>query len=235
MKRMDSGKLFYVGAFSMALLAAGCGTVSLFNQPFLNTIVGGEFPITPGPNAAFVFVRVVNQLDQAADFIVTIERESILLDDDGFAVIDDNGNPQTFTSIETVRLRTFPVDLANEAGTLFQCSTSAVRRVGLGENLLPNDAAIFVLTGLQPDSFEIGVGFGVTAEGLNPLEWEANNFECGDTIVFRAIPAAGQGTSGNVRIETLLYPGTEEPGIFNGPSTFANYSNFLDTFVTDEG
>ncbi len=208
-------------------LGIGCGgSVSVLNPAFINTFIGGQFPLTPGPGAAFVFVRAVNETGDVAEFIVTIERESFVLDDQGNPVFDDLGMPVTETKRRTVTLTTFAVPPANELGVLFPCSPSPVNVVGLGENLLPTDAGVFVggqgAGGLQ--------GVGISAADVSPLVRDfgdgQGNFDCGDTIIFRAFVAGGV-VGGTVQLQSLLLADTEQPSSFAGPNTFVNLAQFL--------
>ena len=214
-----------VAMSGLTALGVGCGgSVTLFNPAFLNTFTGGQFPLTPGPVAAFVFVRVVNETGDVAEFTVTIERERLSKDDDNLPQFDEFGNPVTVSERETVRLTTFPTPPANELGVLFECSPSPVNIVGLGENLLPSDAAVFI--GGQGAGGATGAG--VSASEVNPLSREAGNFNCGDTIIFRAFTPGGV-AGGTVTIKPFLLPGSEQPSFFDGPDTFANFELFLDS------
>ncbi len=229
----------FAGTAIVALFLTACGgTVSFFNPSFVNFLSGGVYPVTPGPSADFVFVRAVNATDDAIRFFVTVERRQVVLDDDGNVVTDGNTNiPITEDILERVELITAPNGQASELGTLFPCSASSgpVIRVGLGENLLPTDPAAFVIPGDDyDDDNPLGPqpGFGVTAEGLNPLSFDANNFDCGDTVIFRAI--VSNGAPGGVRISAFLLPGSEQPSIFTGRDTFVNYQEFLESQVREE-
>ena len=226
------GSVVFTGMVVLVVtaLGAGCGSgITPFNPAFLNTFTGGQFPLTPGPGAAFVFVRVVNETGDVAEFTVTIEREDFSLDDDGQRQFDELGNPVTVSERETVRLTTFAAPPANELGVLFSCSPSPVNVVGLGENLLPSDAAVFI--GGQGGGGATGAG--VTAADVNPLSREAGNFNCGDTIIFRAFTPGGL-AGGSVTIQSLLLPGSEQPSIFGGPNTFANLELFLESQAREE-
>lgn len=210
------------------LLIAGCGSVSIFSPGVVNTLVGGQVPVTPGPSAAFVMVRCVNETGQPVEFIVTIQRSVLVLDEDGDYQTDEEGNFITRPERETVRLTTAAEGMASEMGVLFACGESPVTHVGLGENLLPTDAAIFVGGAGAAGA----AGFGVVAGGLNPLQFEAGNFNCGDTIIFRAFRSTG--VAGGVTLQSFLLPGINQPSIFSGPSTFANLEAFLESQVREE-
>lgn len=215
---------FLLGACSCLLAVVGwaCGGAAL-NPAFINSLSGGVVPVTPGPPAAFVFVRTVNETNQTVEFIVTIEREELVRDEDGNFQVDENGNFVTEPKRETVRLNTNATGLATETGVLFPCGESPVTIVGLGEDLVPTDAAVFVGGGGAGGN----VGFGVPAGNLNPLRLEIGNFNCGDTIIFRAFTSVG--VAGGMALQTFLLPGSEQPSIFSGPSTFVNYEEFLAT------
>jgi len=218
-----------LGSAALLLATTSCGSsFSLLNPAFVNTFSGGQVPVTPGPGAAFVLVRTVNQTDQNVEFIVTIERAVLVQDSTGNFQVDDQGNFVTVPERQTVRLNTGATGLANETGVLFPCGESPVTIVGLGEGLLPTDAAIFV-GGAGAGG---GVGFGVPAGSLNPLRLDVGNFNCGDTIVFRAFTSVG--VAGGVALQTFLLPGSEQPSIFNGPSTFTNLADFLATQQQDQ-
>lgn len=224
-------KPFLTKPASFAIIAAlliGVGCGSVLNPAFLNTLSSGQFPVTPGPAADFVFVRASNETGQQAEFIVTIERSVLVLDDDGAFQIDEDGNFVTRPELQTVRLFTGATGKAADQGVLFSCSESPVTFVGLGENLLPTDAAVFVGgagAGAQ-------AGFGIPADDLNPLSLTAGNFNCGDTIVFRAIRSIG--VTGGVELQSFLLPGSEQPSTFAGPSTFASYQQFLETQIRED-
>jgi hypothetical protein len=213
-------------AILIAAAIGGCG--AFLNDAFLNTTVGGIVPVTPGPVAAFVLVRGVNQSGQNVEFIVTIEKQMLVTDDDGNYQTDEDGNFITQPVRRTVNLATSPAGNSTDIGVLFDCAIEPVTIVGLGENLLPTDAAVFV-GGAGPGG---AGGFGVTAPYINPLSLYDGNFNCGDTIIFEAFQA--NGVPGGVAIQAFLLPGSEQPGQFQGPSTFENYANFLESQVQEE-
>lgn len=216
-----------VAVAGLSLTGAACGGAGL-NSAFINTFYGGEIPVTPGPGAAFVLVRAVNETNQNVEFIVTIEREVLVRDTEGQFQVDDEGNFVTVPERQTMRVNTSATGLATETGVLFPCGESPVTIVGLGENLLPTDAAIFVGGGGAG-----GVtGFGVPASTLNPLRLDTGNFNCGDTVIFRAFTSVG--VAGGVALQTLLLPGSEQPSEFNGPDTFVNLEEFLATQQSGE-
>lgn len=222
----DSKRLLAMIAVSM-LAASGCGA-GLFNAAFLNTTVGGQFPVTPGPGAAFVLVRGLNETGQNVEFIITVERQRLVLDDEGNFQVDDDNNFITRPERETIRLLTGATGQATDMGVLFSCGVEPVTFVGLGENLLPTDTALFV-GGAGAGG---ATGIGVAAGDLNPLSLSTSNFNCGDTIIFRAFRSTG--TPGGVRVESFLLPGSEQPSIFSGPDTFVRLEAFLEAQVRED-
>lgn len=212
-------RTFALLALCASLMLGGCG---LFESSFVNTFSGGVFPRTPGPNAAFVLVLGDNETDQTIEFIITIERNILDLDDDGAAQIDENGFLVTEPFRETVRLCTEPGGGARRLGTLFACGESPVTLVGLGENLLPTDRHVLVGGNCETSA----PGSGVTVPTLNPLEISVGNFNCGDTVIFQAL--RNSSVAGGVSVRVLLQPGSEQPSVFSGPNTFANLSAFLE-------
>ncbi len=217
------------GASGLAISTAGCGSATaIFNPAFINPFFGGVVPVTPGPGAAFVFVRTVNDIGQPVEFIVTIERDVLVVDDQGNFRIDQDGQFITRSERETVRLTTLSDGQARELGTLFPCGESPVTQVGLGENLLPGDAAVFV--GGQGAGG--AAGFGVPAGNLNPLLLQEGNFNCGDTIIFRAFQS--RNVAGGVGLQSFVLPGSEQPSVFQGPDTFANYERFVEAQVRED-
>lgn len=213
----------------LSAVITGCGLTSgVFNPAFVNSLYGGQVPLTPGPAAAFVFVRCVNETGLAAEFIVTIERNVLVTDEDGFPQVDEDGDFVTRPERETVRLQSGPTGTAREMGVLFPCGESPVTVVGLGETLTSDDVAVFVGgTGTGG-----AAGVGVRVGDLNPLLLEAGNFNCGDTIIYQAFQAAG--LPGGVGLQAFLLPGSEQPSIFAGPSTFENLEAFLESQQRDE-
>lgn len=207
----------------VGLATPGCGTAAaVFNPAFVNTNFGGVVPVTPGPGAAFVLVRAVNATNDVVEFIVTIERDQLVLDENGNFQVDDQGNFITRPERETVRLTTFPTGQSRELGVLFPCGLSPITLVGLGENLLPTDSAVFV-GGEGPAG---AGGFGVSASELNPLVLEEGNFNCGDTVIFRAFLRPG--AAGGIGLESLLLPGSEQPSVFPGPDSFVTFEQLLE-------
>jgi len=217
---------------SVGLAGGGCGsTAAFFNPAFINSTVGGYVPVTPGPLAAFVLVRCVNDTGQQAEFIVTIQRDVPVLDDQGNYQIDEDGEYITRSVRQTVRLTTAAVGTASELGVLFPCGESPVTHIGLGENLEPTDAAVYV----GGEGTGGAAGYGVAAGDLNPLQLETEsgipNFVCGDTVIFQAFLSTG--SAGGIALQSFLLPGSEQPDSFRGPSTFANLEQYLESRVGD--
>lgn len=220
-------KKFLVSVCIGAGVFAGCGgNASFFNPAFTNALSGEYFPTTPGPGAAFVLVRGVNETQETVEFVITVERQELLRDDDGNFQIDDQGRYITRPIMETVRLTTFPLGRASDLGVLFPCRESPITRVGLGENLLPTDAAVFV----GGQGVDGAPGFGVPPGNVNPLV-EPENFACGDTVIFRALTSIG--VAGGVKLESFLSRYDLQHSEFRGPDTFVNYEEFLETQVRE--
>ena len=214
---------------SVVSLASGCGAgIAVFNPAFVNTVAGGVVPVTPGPGAAFVLVRCLNETTQVIEFIVTVETEELVTDDEGNFQLDENDQFNTRPERQTVRLTATPNTNARDVGTLFACGESPVTVVGLGENLLPTDAAVFV--GGQGTGG--AAGFGVPAGNLNPLVLEVGNFNCGDTIIYQAFNS--NSVAGGVALQSFLLPGSEQPSVFAGPDTFVTVQTLLDASAADE-
>ena len=196
----------------------GCGeNATLFNPSFVNFAVGGVVPLVPGPNSGFILARVVNNTPDNIRFVVTAERETEIIDEEGVSTIE--------TTYETVRLPTFPTAQANEVGILFDCP---VARVGLGENIdFPGtEPGLFI--GAVPGEQE---GFGVPGSA-NPLAAKAGNYDCGDTLIFEAASRAG--TVGNVRVSTFVLDADEQPTQFSGPDTFNNARSVIEEYSYEE-
>ncbi len=212
-----------------ATVVGGCGfDLGILNPAFVNTVIGGSVPVTPGPGAPFVLTRCVNDTGQPVEFIVTIQRSVLVIDADGNYQVDEQGEFVTRPERETVRLTTAAAGRARELGVLFRCAESPITHVGLGENLLPTDAAIYV----GGQGVGGAAGFGVAAGGLNPLQFDAGNFNCGDTVIFRAFQSVG--VAGGVGLRSFLLPGSEQPSIFTGPDTFTNLERIIESQVRED-
>lgn len=220
---------FFLAGAGLALLVGCGGSAYFFNPAFINTVEGGIFPVTPGPEAPFVLVRVVNQTDQIVEFVITAQRKVFVEDDNGIIQEDENGVRITRPELQTVSLTTTPGGLSAQLGTLFECTQTSISLIGLGENLLPTDAAVFVGGGGVGGE----TGFGVPAANLNPLSLEVGNFNCGDTIIYQAFQSSG--VTGGVALQSFLLPGSEQPSDFpENSNTFVNYWEFLQTQVRED-
>jgi len=205
-------------------LLAGCNpSATLFSDELRNLTSGNVVPLTPGQPSNFVFVRLVNETQDAIQFVVTAERQ--------FAVLDEEGNRVIQTENETVHLNTFPLESVNEIGALFDCP---VTRVGLGDDLNSiTSPGLFVLDNFDPEdpTAGLGQGAGVTS-GLGPLDSRVGNFGCGDTLVFRVIES--QGSVGNLQVQAFVLLASTQPTEFTGPHTFNNARNFIESQVFEE-
>jgi len=66
------------------------------------------------------------------------------------------------------------------------------------------------------------------------LQLAVGNFNCGDTIIFRAFLSIG--VAGGVGLQVFLLPGSEQPDIFTGPDTIVSLANVLESETpVDEG
>lgn len=221
--------VFLSAAVVAVSFAMGCNSAAIFNPTFVNLTQGGVFPLTPGPGADFVLVRVVNETPQIAEFIVTIEREIFERDENGNVILDGIGNPITRSVRETKRLDTLVAAPGNEMGVLFPCSVSPVNLIGLGESFDRDDPAVFL------GGIGLGIGgTGVKVGDLQPLSRlvDPPNFVCGDTVIFRAIVSTSN--VGTIKLESFLLPGFEQPDQFTGPNTFVNYQSFLESQFSDD-
>lgn len=201
--------------------AVSCGA-GVLNPAFVNTVGGGgAFPITPGPGADFVLVRVLNETSQVATFFVTVWSDVLEVDDSGEVVVK--------TKKQNLRVDTGSVAPANDTGVLFKCSESAVNVVGLGGvDLLNADGAVCV--GGQGAGGALGNC--ILTQEVPPLRRELGHFACGDTIVFRAF--ASFGAAGGVKVESWVWSGSQQPSIFSGRSTFENYQIFIESQVRED-
>lgn len=221
MMRKLSARFLMVATTGVCVVGCG-GVVGLFSPQFVNTIGGGNFALTPGPSADFVLIRVRNETQRTLDFSVAVERRIIERADDGTFEFDDSGNPRTFLEIENFTLTTFATEPANESGILVDCSVFPVERVGLGRDLERGESPVFIGGGGPAGSPGFGAG-----DPINPLSRVEGNFACGDTIIFRAFEQVG--AAGNVGLQILLLPGSEQPADVLGPSTFENYQALLES------
>ncbi|MFQ5489215.1 MAG: hypothetical protein ACE5GE_00725 [Phycisphaerae bacterium] len=205
----------------LAICGAGCNpNATLFSDTFRNFTSGDVVPLTPGPASELVMVRLINETNDAVEFVVTAERQVLVVDDQGVPVIQSTD--------ETVRLLTLPVATANEVGALFDCP---VTRIGLGEDIdRPfTDSGLFVLDAAAISGVQ--QGFGVPSN-LLPLDSRSGNFGCGDTVVIRAI--LSQGDVGNLKVQSFVLPFASQPTEFVGPHTFNNVRLFLEEQVLED-
>jgi len=209
---------------ALLLVFCGCGdNASLFSDSFRNVISGNVVPLTPGEPSQFVLVRMVNNTRQAIEFVVTAQKQALTL--------DDQGNPVIESTDETLRMRTFPVETANEVGALFDCP---VTRIGLGEDINRpfSEPGIFLLGEVDdPGNLPIGGGAGVPSN-VFPLDSTAGNFGCGDTLIYRVIES--QEGTGSLKVETFVLPWSTQPTEFTGPHTFNNARIFLEEQIVEE-
>ena len=211
-------------ALALVLLVAGCGEEArLFSDEFRNFTAGDVVPLAPGEPSGLVLVRLVNDTPDAIEFVVTAERQVLITDEQGQGVIK--------AATETVRLRTLPVEPANEVGALFDCP---VTRIGLGEDInRPNsEPGLFILEGGANATFGVEAGFGVPS-AVPPLDSPAGNFGCGDTLVYRVIQSRGK--AANVEVQTFVLPAASQPDAFLGPHTFNNVRIFLEEQTGEDG
>jgi len=212
---MRTGILWATCSVAIWLMACGCGdNARLFSDEFRSLTSGDVVPLTPGDPSQLVLVRLINDTPDAIEFVVTAERQVLITDQEGRGVIESTN--------ETVRLRTVPLETANEVGALFDCP---VTRIGLGEDLNSpySQPGLFVFEG--DEIIGIEAGFGVPP-GTPPLDSPAGNFGCGDTLVFRAIESSS--SVGNVKVQTFVLPAASQPTEFLGPHTFNNVRIFLE-------
>lgn len=199
----------------------GCGddAAAIFNRSFINTLTATEFPVAPRPETGFVLVRVVNSTTEPVRFLVTVERRT---------VVGEGDEQATVIEPETVELFTLPGAKVNETGVLFDCSPEEpIRRIGLGRNLdkPQSDPALFV-GGVAAGT----PGFGVPAN-RNPLNSETGQFQCGDTVIFRAIVSTN--SVGGFQVESFVLPWELQPAVV-GRDTFGSVRRFLDEGISED-
>jgi hypothetical protein len=185
MVRLRLKSLFLV----VLVTVLGCGNnAALFLNPaFVNSIQGGLFPLVPRPETNLILIRANNSTTERLTFLITIERST---------AFSTGGPDGTVTNSETIEVFTEPGAQSNEAGVLFECSAdNPITRIGLGRDLnQPQvDAGLFV-GGFN----DVVPGFGVPGN-INPLSILAGDYECGDTIIFRALQSINQ--PGGFRVE----------------------------------
>ncbi len=94
-----------LGLLWSPLLLSCSSEATLFNQSFVNQIVGGLVPIAPGPDVGYVEVLVINNTDQSVEWVVTAETEQIIARLDGVGRVLGFDPPRTLEP-ETVNLLT---------------------------------------------------------------------------------------------------------------------------------
>ena len=118
-----------------------------------------------------------------------------------------------------------PISGANDLGVLVDCP---VVRIGLGEDLNRPTTSPGVFVGAE----EVGVGgIGVPAN-VNPLDSDAGNFDCGDTIVFQAVEA--NNTSGGVVVRSYVLDDEAFTTNVQGSDTFVNARSLLEETSFDD-
>ncbi len=181
-----------VAGMILVVTAGGCGDPTLLNPAFVNATQGTLFPVAPTPENGLVLIRGVNTTTESVSFLVTIERSTVVSDDVG-------GGASAYS--ETTELFTTPGAQSNEAGALFECTPSnPIARIGLGENLNRPATEPGLFVGGANDIIQ---GFGVPPN-INPLSQEQNDFQCGDTIIFRALES--NNAPGGFKVEAFVIP-----------------------------
>ncbi len=192
----------------------GCNA-SLFNPSFVNQQTGDVYPLAPGARSSFILIRANNTTSRAIEFVITAERQAP----------DPNNPDATVTELETRRVFTRPVSGANDVGVLMDCP---VARIGLGEVLDQPQTEPGLFVGAQA----VGAGgFGVPPN-VNPLDASVGNFECGDTIVFRAAQSAS--VAGGVTVGAFVLDADTQPVVIRGLDTFLNARTLIEEKGTDE-
>lgn len=208
MMRMNGGA--WVGMTGLLLAAQlGCSNTLIFNPSFVNQQTGDVFPLVPGDRSGFVLARANNTTGSSIEFVITAERR-----------VPSQDDPDTFVlERETRRVITLPQESANDMGVLFNCPLS---RIGLGETLdRPNtEPGIFI------GAEAVGAGgFGVPPNA-NPLDADAGNFDCGDTIVFVASERAN--VAGGVVVSIFLLDDETQPTEIRLLDTFVNARTLIE-------
>jgi len=193
----------------------GCSNTLIFNPAFVNQQTGDVFPLVPGDRTGFVLARANNTTSVPIEFVITAERRVASADD-----------PNTFVVVrETRRVLTQPAQSANDLGVLFNCP---IARLGLGETLdrPTTEPGIFV------NAQAVGAGgFGVPPNA-NPLDSDAENFDCGDTIIFVASESAS--VAGGVQVTVFRLDDEGQPDFIRGLDTFANARTLIEEQELEE-
>ena len=168
-----------------------------------------------GDDAAAIFNRSFINTLTASEFPLAPRPEN------GFVLVRVVNSAQDPIRFLVVELFTQPGANVNEAGVLFECSPEEpILRIGLGRNLNKpqSDPALFV-GGVAAGT----PGFGVPSN-KNPLSSEDGLFQCGDTVIFRAIVSTN--SVGGFRVESFVIPWESQPEDV-GKDTFGSVRRFL--------
>jgi hypothetical protein len=202
------GRMFG-GLLALIVASSGCSDILLFNPAFINQRTGDVFPLVPSDRAGFVLARANNTTSVPIEFVITAERRVPSVED-----------PDTFVlELETRRVLTQPVQSANDMGVLFNCE---IDRLGLGEILdrPTTEPGIFV------NAEAVGAGgFGVPPNA-NPLSQDAENFDCGDTVIF--VASESNSVAGGVVISIFLLDDELQPQEVRGLDTFVNARTLIE-------
>ncbi len=191
------------------LATTGCNTSQFLNPALVNQSTGEVFALTPGDRSSFILVRGNNATTVPIEFLITVERQ-----------VESADVPGTFTTqTESVRLFAPPNNRANDVGELFDCPVS---RVGLGEDLdrPTTEPGIFV------NAQAVGVGGLGVPPNVNPLSADADNFKCGDTIIFQV--SETNNTVGGVVVQSYVLDSTRISTNVTGFDTFVNARSLLE-------
>lgn len=196
-------------------MQSGCSSTLIFNPSFVNQQTGELFPLAPGDRSGFILVRGRNTTDAPVEFVFTVERRVASPDD-----------PDIFiTETETRRVLAAATQTANDMGVLFNCP---VNRIGLGENLDNPDTEPGIYLGAQAAG---AGGFGIPS-GLNPLDVDAGNFDCGDTVIYLAYPQSG--VPGGTSVRAYLLDDASQPQVISGLDTFVKARTLIEEQEIEE-
>ncbi len=213
--------LTHLGLCATLLVMGSCGADAalLLNPSFVNQLEGGVlFPLAPRPESQLIFIRGNNATTEPITFLVTVERS---------VTVTDGAGGGTITQADTTEIFTEPGNNSNEAGVLFPCDgDNQISRIGLGRNLNQptTDAGLFV-GGFD----DVVPGFGVPGN-INPLSFLDGDFECGDTLIFRAIQSVNQ--PGGFRVQAFIIPWENQPDNTTR-DTFGVANDFLQSRPTE--
>jgi hypothetical protein len=193
----------------------GCASTLFLNPSFVNQQTGEVYPLVPDDRSGFILIRVNNATRADIEFVVTAELIRPSEDDPSTTVIV----PVSYN------LLTQSDQAANDLGVLVDCP---VYRIGLGEDLdrPATEPALYI------NATAVGQG-GVGVPGnVNPLNSDAGNFDCGDTIVFQAREAAG--LPGGVLAASFVLDDDAFTDAVTGVDTFVHARSFLEEQETPE-